>query len=160
MSELKMPDINNILIAGVLVDDPIIKQREDGTPMVHFHITSARKYRDNSGIWRENVCHVGVIAGNKLAQICYENLKKNSSIMLDGELISQNVQQEEVSNRNVVEVYARRIQFLDQKTPQATQGLVVENTETEEPSLPEASPAQDKHVDPTDYDFGYQDLKI
>ena len=42
MSDLKMPDINNLLIAGNLTSDPIYRKTSNGTPVVNFYITSNR----------------------------------------------------------------------------------------------------------------------
>ena len=33
MADLKMPDINNIIIVGNLIKDPIIRQTTNGTPV-------------------------------------------------------------------------------------------------------------------------------
>lgn len=49
MSSLKMPDINNILIAGNLTNDPVLRKTSNGTPVANFHIASNRKFKDNTG---------------------------------------------------------------------------------------------------------------
>jgi len=61
MLDLKMPDINNILIAGNLTGDPVLRETSNGTPVANFYIAANRKFKDNTGQWRENVCFVGVV---------------------------------------------------------------------------------------------------
>ena len=115
MSNLKMPDINNVLIAGNLTCDPSFRKTTNGTPVANFFIASNRKFKDNNGQWRENVCYVGVVAWYRLAESCYENLKKGSAIIVDGEMQSRSWRNDDGTSRNVVEIKARRIQFLNRK---------------------------------------------
>jgi len=116
MLNLKMPDINNVIIAGNLTCDPSFRKTTNGTPVANFFIASNRKFKDNSGQWRENVCYVGVVAWYKLAESCYENLKRGSAIIVDGELQSRNWRNNDGTSHNVVEIKARRIQFLNRKS--------------------------------------------
>ena len=170
MSDYKMPDINNVLIAGNLTNDPIFRKTSNGTPVVNFYIASNRKYRDNSGIWRENMCYVGIVAWNKLAEACNEYLKKSSSVLVDGELQSRNWRNEDGTTRNVVELRARRIQFLDQGIAADVEEVITPYSEGKISGLPELAEseqepkpvqvAEDTKVEPTDFDFGYQDLKL
>jgi len=118
MIELKMPDINTVLIAGNLTCDPSFRKTTNGTPVANFYVASNRKFKDNTGQWRENVCYVGVVAWYKLAESCYENLKRGSAIIVDGELQSRSWRNNDGTSRNVVEIKARRIQFLNRKPPQ------------------------------------------
>ena len=172
MADLKMPDINNILIAGNLTSDPIFRKTSNGTSVVNFYIASNRKYRDNSGIWRESVCYVGVVAWHKVAEACHETLKKGSTVLIDGELQSRSWKNEDGTSRNVVEIRARRIQFLDRKTNREVEEIspsmavdAASSSSTTESSLqpePPTAPNEDEEVkvEPTDFDFGYQDLKL
>lgn len=118
MIDLKMPDINTVLIAGNLTCDPSFRKTTNGTPVANFYIASNRKFKDNTGQWRENVCYVGVVAWYKLAESCYENLKRGSAIIVDGELQSRSWRNNDGTSRNVVEIKARRIQFLNRKSLQ------------------------------------------
>ncbi len=163
MAEFKMPDINNVLIAGNLTNDPIFRRTSNGTPVVNFYIASNRKYKDNSGIWRENVCYVGVVAWNKLAEACSQSLKQSSSVLIDGELQSRSWRNDDGNMKNIVEIRARRIQFLDKTTEQNIEENVPIQKPRETIKVPENKPdtsMADIEVGPTDFDFGYQDLNI
>ncbi len=158
MAELKMPDINNVLIAGNVTQAPVLRRTTNGTPVANFYIASNRKYRDNSGIWRENVCHVGVVAWHKLAETCIDALQVGSSVLIDGEMQSRTWKTEDGSSRSIVEIRARRIQFLE---PSAAKDVEeVKAPETKAPETPQSKDATFQHIEPTDFDFGYQDLKI
>ncbi len=115
MADLKMPDINMVMIAGNLTSDPSFRRTTNGTPVANFYIASNRRFKDNTGQWRENVCYVGVVAWYKLAESCYENLRKGSAVLIDGELQSRTWKNQDGTTKNVVEIKARRIQFLNKR---------------------------------------------
>ena len=181
MLNLKMPDINNVIIAGNLTCDPSFRKTVNGTPVANFFIASNRKFKDNSGQWRENVCYVGVVAWYKLAESCYENLKRGSAIIVDGELQSRNWRNNDGTSHNVVEIKARRIQFLNRKTTtvevtsdesREEASDIVEESEFEGNSNDSEKAVSDDNVkskeenqnqdqdDSHDYDFGYKDLNL
>ncbi len=122
MADLKMPELNSVMIAGNLTKDPVFRQTTNGTPVVNFSIASNRKYRDANNQWQEEVCYVGIVAWNKLAESCTNRLKKGSAVLIDGELQSHVFKSEDGHGRNIVEIKARRIQFLNKRTnvPEAT----------------------------------------
>jgi len=115
MADLKMPDINNVIIVGNLIKDPIIRATTNGTPVANFTIASNRKFKDNFGQWKEDVCFIGIVAWYKLAESCAENLHKGSAVLVEGELQSRQWRTDDGHYRNVVEIKARRIQFLNKR---------------------------------------------
>jgi single-strand DNA-binding protein len=115
MADLKMPEINYVVVAGNLTKDPIFRETTNKTPVVNFSVASNRKYKDSSNQWQEDVCYVGVVAWNKLAESCRERLKKGSAVLVDGELQSRTWKSEDGHHRSIVEVKARRIQFLNKR---------------------------------------------
>ena len=115
MADLKLPELNCVIIAGNLTKDPVFRQTTNGTPVVNFTIASNRKYRDANNQWQEEVCYVGVVAWNRLAESCLNRLKKGSAVLIDGELQSHIFKSDDGGGRNVVEIKARRIQFLNKK---------------------------------------------
>ena len=113
MSDLRMPDLNTVIIAGNLTNDPTFGETNDRTPVVNFHLASNRRFRDNKGQVKEDVCFVGVVAWDSLARSCKGKLAKGSSVVISGELQSRKWKSEDGHNRTIVEIKARKIQFLD-----------------------------------------------
>lgn len=128
MADLKMPELNSVIIAGNLTKDPVFRNTTNGTPVVNFTIASNRKFKNN-GKWQEDVCYVGVVAWNKLADSCRDRLKKGSAVLIDGELQSRTWKTEDGHNRSIVEIKARRIQFLNKRLKTSETGQVVEEEE-------------------------------
>ena len=54
-----------------------------------------------------------MVAWNKLADSCRERLVKGSAVLIDGELQSRTFKSDENKNRTIVEIKAKRIQFLN-----------------------------------------------
>jgi len=119
MAEFKMPELNAVIIAGNLTKDPIFRQTTNGTPVVNFSIASNRRFRDKNDEWKEDVCYVGIVAWNRLAESCRDKLKKGNAVLVDGELQSRTFKTDDGSNRTIVEIKARRIQFLNKKLSDA-----------------------------------------
>jgi single-strand DNA-binding protein len=115
MADLKMPEINYVVVAGNLTKDPIFRHTTNNTPVVNFSIASNRKYKDSSNQWQEDVCYIGIVAWNKLAESCRDRLKKGSAVLVDGELQSRSWKSDDGHNRSIVEIKARRIQFLNKR---------------------------------------------
>ena len=136
MADLKMPELNTVLIAGNLTKDPVFRQTTNRTPVVNFSIASNRKYRDAANQWQEEVCYVGIVAWNKLAESCINRLKKGSAVLIDGELQSHSFKTDDGFTRSIVEIKARRIQFLNKKTGALTDVTAAEGQalQDEEPS--------------------------
>ncbi|HMT10687.1 MAG TPA: single-stranded DNA-binding protein [Ignavibacteria bacterium] len=115
MADLKMPELNSVIIAGNLTKDPIFRQTTNGTPVVNFSVASNRRYRDSKDEWQEDVCYVGIVAWNKLAESCRDKLKKGNACLVEGELQSRTFKTEKGDSKTIVEIKARRIQFLNKK---------------------------------------------
>ena len=144
MADLKMPEINYVIVAGNLTKDPIFRETTNGTPVVNFSIASNRKFKDSTNQWQEDVCYVGVVAWNKLAESCRDRLKKGSAVLVDGELQSRSWKSEDGHNRSIVEIKARRIQFLNKRLI----GSDTNGADDDEPSV-----AVDDSIDYTEDSF-------
>jgi single-strand DNA-binding protein len=129
MAELKMPEINYVIIAGNLTKDPVCRMTTNNTPVVNFSIASNRKYKDSSNQWQEDVCYIGIVAWNKLAESCRDRLRKGSAVLVDGELQSRTWKNEDGNNRSIVEIKARRIQFLNKRARTGENGTEVEDVD-------------------------------
>ncbi len=130
MADLKMPEINYVIVAGNLTKDPIFRETTNGTPVVNFSIASNRKFKDSTNQWQEDVCYVGVVAWNKLAESCRDRLRKGSAVLVDGELQSRSWKSDDGHNRSIVEIKARRIQFLNKRLVGSEDNGIVEEDDT------------------------------
>ena len=139
MADLRMPDLNMVVIAGNLTNDPTFGETTDRTPVVNFHLASNRRFRDNKGQVKEDVCFVGVVAWDALAKSCKGRLSKGSSVVISGELQSRKWKSEDGHNRTIVEIKARKIQFLDKYISEQKEEAKEEPVEKKETDFPDSS---------------------
>ena len=45
MADLKMPEINYVIVAGNLTKDPIFRETTNKTPVVNFSLASNRRFK-------------------------------------------------------------------------------------------------------------------
>lgn len=136
MANRRLPMLNKILIIGNLTNDPELRYTQSGIAVLNFRIASNRRFRDSAGEWKEDVCYVGVVAWQRLAENCAEFLRKGSAVFVEGEMQSRSWEKEDGSRRSVVEIHAQRVQFLDRREALApgeeTPENAAENNETKE----------------------------
>ena len=113
MASTRLPNLNRVMIVGNLTRDPDLRATTAGVPVINFRIASNRRFKDNSGEWREDVCYVGVVAWQKLAESCAARLSKGSAVYVEGELRSRTFDNGDGTKRNLLEIRAYHIQFLD-----------------------------------------------
>ncbi len=128
MSLTRLPNLNRVLIVGNLTKDPELRSTTTGVPVINFRIASNRRFKDGSGEWREDVCYVGVVAWQKLAESCAAKLKKGSAVYIEGELRSRNLDSDDGSKRSMIEIRAHHIQFLD-KSEKPDEGFAIDASE-------------------------------
>lgn len=164
MADIRMPDINSVIIVGNLIKDPTFRQTTTGVPVANFTIASNRKFKDNSGMIKEDVCFIGVVAWYKLAESCYENLRKGSAVLVEGELQSRVWKTEDGFNRATIEIKARRIQFLNYRDAHHDDAESYTHDAASAPDdAAEQPPRDEPHEQPRsegDFGFGYKGIKV
>ena len=114
MSDLRMPDLNRVFLAGRLTRDPELRYLPSGTPMCPMRIAVSRNFKTREGEQREETVFVDVVAWRGTAEYCGENLKKGRPIMVEGRLRANEWEDKNTGQkRSKIEVQADRIQTLD-----------------------------------------------
>lgn len=113
MGLTRLPNLNRVMIVGNLTRDPELRSTTSGVPVANFRIASNRRFKDSGGDWKEDVCYVGVVAWQKLAESCAARLKKGSAVYVEGELRSRTMDNDDGTKRSSIEIRAHHVQFLD-----------------------------------------------
>ena len=113
MADLRMPNLNVVLLAGRLVQDPDFRYTPSGVPVARLRIASDRPYRDQAGEWQRETLFIDVIAWRALAERMQNQVRKGSPVLVEGYLRSRSWETEEGLRRSTVEVVARKIQVLE-----------------------------------------------
>jgi single-strand DNA-binding protein len=81
-----MPAINQVALAGRLVQDPEFRITESGTARLTSRIAVNRAYRDRNDDWQEDTSFFNVVIWNGLAERLSDRLKKGTPVFLSGRL--------------------------------------------------------------------------
>lgn len=115
MSQLRLGYLNAVYLIGRLVADPELRYTQKGAPVCDFRIACSRRYKNReTGEWQEETLFINVVAWRRQAETANDYLKKGSAVLIEGSIRSRQWETNEGNKRSVIEVVARRIQFLDQ----------------------------------------------
>jgi single-strand DNA-binding protein len=115
MSELRLADLNRVFMVGRLTKDPELRQTTNGTSVANFTIALNRRYKSATGEWKDEATYVGVVAWQKLAELCKQYLAKGRAVLIEGKLQNRNWETEDGQKRSTIEIRADRIEFLDRE---------------------------------------------
>ncbi|MBU1356416.1 MAG: single-stranded DNA-binding protein [Candidatus Edwardsbacteria bacterium] len=142
MPDLKLAELNRVFLIGRLTKDPEVRQTSNGTPVTNFSIAINRKYKSASGELKEDTTFVGIVAWQKLAELCQQFLAKGRAVLVEGKMQNRSWETEDGQKRSTLEIRADRIEFLDREPRAAgTSGPSPDSGSPEgQPSGPEVSP--------------------
>lgn len=113
MPDLKMPELNNVLLAGNLTRDPELRTTPSGADVCKMGLAVTRRYKTQDGQRHEETLFINVTAWNKLAKYCGEHLRKGRPVVVEGALkMNEWDDRETGKRRSVIEVHANRLQAL------------------------------------------------
>lgn len=132
MSDLRVPDLNMVMIAGRLTRDPELKYTAGNRAYCRFGIANTRYYKTRDGEKREETVFASCSVWDKQAEWIGERIKKGRPVLIEGSLNSYEVSahtdadgQRKAQTR--LEIRARRVTPLDwddkAQQPLSTVGL-------------------------------------
>lgn len=114
MSDLRLPDLNKVTLAGRLTRDPELKYTGAGVAYCKLGLAVSRFYKTRDGERKEETLFVTVTAWDKAAEFIGERLKKGRPVLVEGRLTSNEWEDKQTGQkRTSIEVRAERIQQLD-----------------------------------------------
>lgn len=125
MSEIRVPTLNRVLMAGRLTRDPELRYTPNGSAVCNFSLAVNRRHKDQSGRWQDDTTFINVVAWQAIAENVNKYLHKGSPVMVEGRLESRSWETETGQKRTVIEIRADSVRFL-------------EKSETSQDSAPEA----------------------
>lgn len=114
MSDLRVPDLNRVIIAGRLTFDPELKYISSGRAVCRIRIANTRYYRNKDGERKEDTTFVDVSMWDKLAEFVGEKIKKGRPVLVEGRLKSDMWDDKNTGQkRTKIEISAQRVVPLD-----------------------------------------------
>ncbi len=137
MSDLRMPDLNKVLLAGRLTRDPELRYLPSGMPLCKLGLAVSRFYKTKEGEKREDTFFINVTVWGKSGEYCNEYLRKGRPVLVEGQLRSNDYTDKEGQKRTGFEINAERVQQLDWEDRGGSPSSRPQPREIEEP-MPEA----------------------
>jgi single-strand DNA-binding protein len=88
MSDLRIPDLNQTIIAGRLTRDPEMKYTQGNRAFCQFRIANTRYYKTRDGERKEETTFVNCKAWDKQAEWITDKLRKGRPVLVQGNLTS------------------------------------------------------------------------
>ena len=117
--------MNKVILAGRLARDPEMRYTTSGKAVASFSLAVNRRFGRNAGDQQQTADFIPIIAWEKLAEICGNNLIKGSQVLVEGRMQVRSYEAQDGSKRYVTEVVANEIEFMgskQQRDPNANGG--------------------------------------
>jgi len=114
MSDLRVPDLNQVMIAGRLTRDPELKYTAGNRAYARFGIANTRYYKTRDGEKREETVFASCSVWDKQAEWIAERINKGRPVLIEGSLNSYEVKpsgEEKTTTR--IEIRVRHLTPLD-----------------------------------------------
>lgn len=122
-----MANLNKVFIIGNLTKDPELRYTPGGMAVVNLRVATNRRFKDKNGEQKEEVCFITAVVWDKQAEACNQYLRKGNPVFIEGRLQSRSWDAQDGSKRNVIEIRAERVQFLN---AQKQQGKASDETDS------------------------------
>ena len=108
-----MANYNKIILVGNLTRDPQLSYLPSQMPVVDFGLAVNRKWKDQSGQQREDVCFIDCRAFAKSAEIINQYLRKGRQALIEGRLQFDQWTDKDGNKRSKHRIFVESFQFLD-----------------------------------------------
>ena len=120
MSELKLPEVNRVLLSGRLTRDPDQRYAQDGTAVTTFSMAFNRHYRRRDGSPAEHAGFVTVITYQRLAEVCGQYLRKGAAVLVEGRLQLREWMTPRGRKESRLELRGEMVHFLERRSATGT----------------------------------------
>ena len=104
--------MNKVILMGRLAQDPEVRYTQSGKAVASFSLAVSRY---GGSAQNDTTDFIPIVAWEKLAEICGNNLSKGRRILLEGRIQIRSYEDSNGQKRKVTEVVASQIHFVDSK---------------------------------------------
>jgi len=108
-----MRDINKVILLGRATRDTELRSTGSGTPVSNIRLATNRVVRGKNGELGEHPQYHTVICWDRLAEQTGKHVTKGRLVYVEGQLESRSFTDKDGKERDVTEVIASDVQFLD-----------------------------------------------
>lgn len=86
MSDVKVPDLNRLIMGGRLTRDPELQYISTGKAKARFTVANERRWKDSAGQWQKEVHFQDCVAWGPLAEALGERARKGDPVIIEGSM--------------------------------------------------------------------------
>ena len=105
--------MNKVILVGRLAQDPDVRYTQGGKAVASFNI-AVNRFGGGSA-QKESADFIPIVAWEKLAEICGNNISKGSKILVEGRLQIRSYEAQDGQKKRITEVVAQSVEFLGDK---------------------------------------------
>jgi single-strand DNA-binding protein len=114
MADLRMPDLNKVMLAGRLTRDPEARVLPSGMALCKLGLAHSRKFRTKDGEQKEETLFINATCWGKTAEYVRDHFKKGRPVLVEGRLkLDEWDDKTSGQKRSTIEITAERVQSLD-----------------------------------------------
>ncbi|MFY9115251.1 MAG: single-stranded DNA-binding protein [Dethiobacteria bacterium] len=103
--------LNRVILIGRLTRDPELRYTPSGAAVTTFTLAVDRRFTNQQG--ERETDFIRIVAWQKLAETCANYIEKGRLVAVEGRLQIRSYEDKEGIRRNVAEVVADSVQFLE-----------------------------------------------
>lgn len=107
--------VNKVILIGNLGKDPEIRTLESGSKVASFTLATNESYKDKNNEWQTNTEWHNIVVWNYLADKAERELKKGSSVFVEGKLTYRKYNDKNGVEKYITEIVASSLNSLDKK---------------------------------------------
>jgi single-strand DNA-binding protein len=113
---------NKAFLVGRLGRDPELRYTQSGTPVANFPLATDESFVDGQGNRQQRTEWHRIVVWNKQAETVSNYLGKGRLVLVEGSLQTRRWQDQNGQDRQVTEIRAQRVVFMDSQSQSAGQG--------------------------------------
>jgi len=110
--------MNKVILVGRLAQDPEVRYTQSGKAVASFTL-AVNRFGGGQNQGQNTADFVPIVAWERLAETCGNNLTKGQRVLVDGRLQIRSYEANDGQKRRVAEVVAQSIEFLERKQASA-----------------------------------------
>ena len=107
--------MNKVILSGRLARDPEVRYTQSGKAGGSITLAVNRRFSRKSNDQQPTADFIPIVAWDKLAEICGNNLIKGSQILVEGRMQVRSYDANDGTKRYVTEVVANEVEFMGSK---------------------------------------------
>lgn len=141
MAQLKLPEVNVVIVAGRLTADPDFRTTPGGTAVGNLSLAVNRRVKNKQGEWADEATFLDAVIWGEYASRWQPRLKKGTPVIIQGTIRSRRWETKDGQKRTSVEIVINKIQTLERT---AAAGGAVSESAVSDDDAPAPSASSDE----------------